>query len=69
MQCEYCLEYHENETIKEGMGIKGTKIQDVEKKQLIWYEQVDYMNQGRLPRISMEGQQQEKRNIGQSKTT
>lgn len=49
-------------------NIQGTAIQDVEKKQLIWYRYVNRMNDGRLPGMTMEWQLQEETKSRRPKT-
>lgn len=50
-----------HETIKERMAIERTSIQDIGKKQLIWYGHINRMSQGRLSRMTMDWQLPEKR--------
>lgn len=58
-----------NEIIKERMGIEGTIIDDIERKQLTWYGHVNRMHEGRLPKLTMEWQPQEKKKRGRPKTS
>lgn len=58
-----------NERIKQLMEVKETIVENVEKKQLIWYGHVRRMGEDRLPRATMEWIPPERRKRGRPRTT
>ncbi|XP_044760299.1 uncharacterized protein LOC123317755 [Coccinella septempunctata] len=58
-----------NETVKEMMGIEGTLMDDIEKRQLIWYGHIQRMSETRLPKQVMNWQPAERRKRGRPKTS
>lgn len=60
-------EHIRNEDIKNRMGIEGTIMKDIERRQLIWYGHVNRMNDERLPKQCLEWQPPEHRKRGRPK--
>ncbi|XP_045466796.1 uncharacterized protein LOC123675482 [Harmonia axyridis] len=48
------MERIRNQEVRNQMGVEGTIMDGIERKQLIWYGHVQRMGQSRLPKITME---------------
>lgn len=53
-----------NEYVKEQMGVEGNVMEDVERRQLIWYGHVQRMDERRLPKQAMQWTPRERRTRG-----
>ncbi|XP_023231995.1 uncharacterized protein LOC111631892 [Centruroides sculpturatus] len=58
-----------NERIKDLMGLKETVLEEIKRKQLIWFGDVKRMSDERLPKMSMEYNPQKRKKRGRPRQT
>ena len=56
-----------NVTIRQQIGLEETIIKEIEQKQFTWYDHVQRMADGRLPRIALRWMPKQKRTRGRPK--
>jgi hypothetical protein len=56
-----------NVTIRQQIGLQETIIKEIEQNQLTWYDHVQRMAEGRLPKIALQWMSKQKRARGRPK--